>query len=96
MPNVVQIINTGGRATLTTATCGVFTSPAGAGATVVASNTAITIMSNTPGALNNMQQLNIVNANIEYYSAGTLYFRVQTPQGTAATANVLLRVVPVS
>ncbi len=96
LPSSIIISNVGGYATLTAATCGVFTSPSGAGATVVASGTALTIVSNQPNTPLNAQQLIIVNANTEYYNSGTIYFRVQTPTGTAATANVLVRVIPVS
>jgi hypothetical protein len=94
--NAARIINTGSTPTLTTATCGVFTSPGGAGSTIVAAGTSITITSNTPNVVNNAQQLTIINGTSEYYSSGTLYFRVQTPQGTVATANVLLQIIPVS
>ncbi len=94
--NNMRIINTGPTPTLSTTTCGVFTSPGGAGATIVASGTTVTIVSNQANVVNNAQALTVVNGGTEYYNTGTVYFRVQTPQGTVASANVALIVQPIS
>lgn len=82
--------------TLTTATCGVFTQPGAGGTAIVTSATAITVSTASESTNNNAQQLSINNSATESYTEVTLYFRVQTAQGAAATADVTIRLAPVS
>jgi hypothetical protein len=90
-----RVINNGPSATLTTATFAVFSSPSGAGVTIV-NNTSVTITSNNPNINNNAQALSINNASTQYYTFGTIYFRLLVPQGTIASANVVFQINPVS
>lgn len=92
----IRLVNNGPVATLTTATCGVFTSPGGGGVTVVNSGVAVTITSNTPGTNNNTQPLGINNTNTQYYTNGTIYFRLLIPQSSLATCNVMMEISPIS
>ena len=85
---VHQIIISGATASLSTATCGVFTQPATAGLGVVATGTAITVTQTAGDANQNMQSLAIVDQNTLALIDTTLFFRVQSPQGTAALGNV--------
>lgn len=78
----------GASAAINSATCGVFTQPGGTGIAVVASGTPVTVTQTGNDVNNNMQSLTIVNQDIIAFGDTTLYFRVQTPQGVAAKANV--------
>jgi hypothetical protein len=83
-----RILISGASGTLTTATCSVYTQAAAAGVNIVASATACTISTNLGDTNNNMQSLTIVNQNTIALNDTTIYFRTQTAQGVAATANV--------
>jgi hypothetical protein len=86
----------GASASLTTATCGVFPSAAGAGTAIVASGTVISVSSASENTNSNSQALTIVSgANISFTHT-TIYFRVQNPQGSAATGNVIVNIQPLS
>jgi hypothetical protein len=78
----------GASGTLTTATFGLFTQPAAAGVIIIASGTACLINTNLMDTATNMQNPTIIGLNTIAYSDTVLYFRVQTPQGGAATANI--------
>lgn len=84
----------GASQTLTTATCGLFTAAAAGGVAIVTSATAITVASASDATNNNSQSLTVNNAGTESYTAASLYFRVQTAQGAAATGTVTITVVP--
>lgn len=76
-------------ATISTATCGIFTAPNAAGVTIVASGTTVSVVPPvTSGLVNTVQNLTILNSNTSQYNDGTIYFRVQTPQGASLFANV--------
>lgn len=85
-----QILISGASASLSTATCGVFTQPSAAGVGVVASGSAITVTQSLGDTNQNMQALPIANQNTMSLIDTTLFFRVQTPQGVAATGNVAI------
>ncbi len=89
------IIN-GASASLTTATCGMFSAAAGGGTALVASATAITVNTASENTATNLQSLTIVGLATTSVTHATLYFRVQTPQGSAATGNVTLLIQPMS
>lgn len=81
----------GASASITTATCGLFTATGAGGTAIVTSASAITVNTASEGTNNNSQALTVNNANTQSYllsSVPSLYFRVQTAQGSAATANV--------
>jgi len=78
----------GASASLSSATCGVFTAQAAGGVAVVTSGTAVTITTSLADTSNNAQSLTVNNQNTIALSDPVLYFRVQTPQGVPATANV--------
>jgi hypothetical protein len=73
---------------LSTATCGVFTGTGGTGTAIVSGSTAITITTNMIDTDDNAQSLTINNQNTEALSDTAIYFRLQTPQGNAAYADV--------
>jgi hypothetical protein len=75
--------------TLTTATIGLFTGAGGTG-TLIA-DTAVTVATATVGDVNSMQVLTgptTINTD-----ATTLYIRVGTPEGAAATADVIVDIM---
>lgn len=81
-------------ASITAATCGLFTATAAGGTAIVTSGTAITVSATAPGSNNSAQKLTINNADTEAWNLGTLYFRVQNAEGAPATASVLLIIIP--
>ena len=85
---VHQIIIFGATASLTTATCGVFTQEGASGLGVVATGTAITVSQTAGDTNNNMQSLTIVDQNTLALIDTVLFFRVQTAQGQSALGNV--------
>ena len=83
--------------TLVTATAGVFTAASGGGVAVVTAASAITVSATADATNNNAQAMTINNSNTESYllaSQPNLYFRIGTPEGVAATANVTISVTP--
>lgn len=86
----------GASATITTATCGVFTAAAAGGTAVITNPTTITVSSATESSNNNMQNITPTNNDTMSYNNTTLYFRVITAQGSAATANVTIIIEPLS
>lgn len=93
---VVACAISGASGTLTTATAGLFTAAAGGGVAVVTAASAITVSTAADNANNNMQGLTVNNTATQSYTAGTLYFRVATAQGAAATGVVTITFIPVS
>ena len=86
---------TGASASLTTATAGLFTGAGGTGTAIVTGGSAITVNTGSDNTNNNLQALTIANTLTETYNVGTLYFRVGTAQGSAATATVTIWYIPV-
>lgn len=83
-----RIVVSGASGTLTTATVGVFTAAAAGGTAIVTTGSALTVTSGTADTNNNAQNLTIANQNTIVFSDTQIFFRVQNPQGTAASANV--------
>jgi hypothetical protein len=92
---VTQVRIASASASLTTATCGVFSATAAGGTAIVASGTAITVSTASENTANNAQSLTVATGATQSLNFATLYFRVQTPQGSAATGNVIIAIVPV-
>ncbi len=87
----------GASGSLTTATVGLFTAAAAGGTAVIASPTAVTVASGTDGAANSAQAISGSSINTVQWKQATtpnLYFRVMTPQGSAATADVYVTIIP--
>ena len=80
--------------TLTTATCSLWTAAGGTGTAIVTTGTAVTVSTATVGSTNSAQSLSINNPNSQAWNVGTLYFRIQTAEGTNQTATVILFVIP--
>lgn len=81
---------------LTTATAGLFTAASGGGAAVV-TTAALSVSSAADATNNNAESLAVVNADTESYTLAaqpTLYFRVETPEGVTATADVTIILTP--
>lgn len=93
---VASVRLSGASASLTTATCGLFTATGAGGTAIITTGTAITVNTASENTNANTQTFNINNGGTNSYTAATLYFRVQTPQGSAATGSVLVSYVPVS
>lgn len=87
----------GASASISTATFGVFTAAAGGGTAVVNSGTAITVTSASDATNNNAQNVSPNNTNTQSYLVANepnLFFRVVGAQGSAATGNVQISVIP--
>lgn len=93
---VSNVVISGASAVLNTATWGLFTATAGGGTALVAAGTATGISSAAENTNGNMSTTSIVNVNSLSLTATTLYFRVGTAQGSAATGTVTLNLNPVS
>jgi len=87
----------GASASLTSATCGLFTGPGGTGVPIFTGQ-AGTVNTSVDGTVNNAQSITVGSSGQTSYTlAGfpNLYFRVQTPQGSPATANFIMTIIPV-
>jgi hypothetical protein len=79
---------------MTTASAGVFTAVAGGGTTVVSSVALAALTTNTPGSSGSMLAHSVVNVNSAFFTSPTLYYRILSAQGTVATVDVMIQVVP--
>lgn len=93
-----QIIISGASATITTATWGLFTAAAGGGTAISAAGQPITVSSASESTVNNMMVVApaSITQNLQSFNNTTLFFRVGTAQGSAATATVTIIYSPVS
>lgn len=80
---------------ISTATVGVFTGAGGGGQTIAA-NQAITVTAISTDANNNAQSLTLTHGTTEAYNDTTLFVRVGTAQGSAATADVIIYLKPLT
>ena len=81
-------------ASVSTATAGLFTASGGGGVAVV-TTTAMTITTAATDTNNNSQVLGVNNPNTQSYNDTTLFFRIGTAQGSAATCDVNISIVPI-
>lgn len=88
---VIRIANASGA--LSTATAGLFTAAAGGGV-AIATLQAPTVTTSSANTNNNSEVMALNNANTQSYNASTLFFRIGTAQGSAATADVLIEIAP--
>lgn len=77
--------------TLVTATVGVFGAASG-GTPTISANQAITVTNGTANTALNTQSLTLASAATIAYNLSTLYVRVGTAEGTAATADVVITI----
>lgn len=89
--NFVRIANAS--ASISTATYGLYTA-ASAGGTGILTATAITVTSASANTNNNSMQTSIGSGTTQSFNVTTLYFRIGTAQGTAATADVFIELIP--
>jgi len=85
----VRIVNA--NHTLVTATAGVFSAAGGTG-TTIAADQAITVTSGTANTALNTQGLTLSPASTIAFNFPTLFFRVGTAEGAAATADVVITI----
>ena len=91
--NSVRINNAS--ASISTATIGVFTA-VGGGGQIIAANQAITVTTAATDINNNTMSLVGTNLNTEAYNDTTLFVRIGTAQGSAATADVIVIIFPLT
>lgn len=93
-----QIIISGASASISTATWGLFTAAGGGGTAISAAGQTISVTTASENTGNNMLVVApaTINQNLQSFNAATLFFRVGTAQGSAATATVTVTYTPVS
>ena len=95
---IVQAVRiSGASASLSSSTFGVFSGAGGTGTAIVASGTACTITSSSDNTANNAQNATIAAGPSQSMTVAgfpSIYFRNQTAQGSAATANVSIMIIP--
>ena len=79
-------------ASLSTVTFGIFSAIGGGGTTIQAAGQAITVTQSAANTNLNMQLFPITNSNSQAFNFTTLYFRVGTAEGSAATGSVGIQV----
>ena len=89
----VIIKNKGTTASITTATAGLFTATAGGGTALAATQSLSVLTTNAVNTAGGIMHLTL-SANNQWQSRTSLYFRVATAQGAAATADVYVRIIP--
>jgi hypothetical protein len=90
---ILSINISGASASITTATAGAFTAAAGAG-TTIAADQSLTVSTASENTANNCMALTTTGTNTQSYNDTAVFFRIGTPQGSAATANVTFTYVP--
>lgn len=87
----------GASASISTATFGVFTATGGGGTAITNAGTAITVTTASENTSNNSMAISAnITPALQSFNVGTLYFRVGTAQGSAATGTVIIAYMPVS
>lgn len=90
----VLVFNLGVTASLTTATAGLFSQAAGAGLALAANQALSPITSATINTDANTMPLAITVSDRTILTLSSVFFRVGTAQGAAATANVYVQIRP--
>lgn len=89
----VIVKNKGTTASITTATAGLFTATAGGGTALASTQSLSMLTSNAVNTAGGLMDLTLSNSN-QWQSRTSLYFRVGTAQGAAATADVYVFILP--
>lgn len=93
--SAISVINTGTTASLTTAVIGVYSTTGGGGTAYVTGAALSACTSNSSPSAGQFCSPSIGTMSTRIFSSGTqLFFRVETPQGAAATGDVILNVDP--
>lgn len=79
---------------LTNATAGVFTGAGGTGTTVVSNVALSALTTNAAGTSGSLLAHAVVNVNSAFFNSSTLFYRIGTAQGSAATVDVTIQIVP--
>jgi hypothetical protein len=80
---------------MTTATGGVFSEAGGTGTTIVTNAALSGLVTNTPGANQGAINHTVVNVNSFFMTDTTLFYRIGTAQGSAATFDAVIIIFPV-
>jgi hypothetical protein len=89
----VLVRNKGTTASITTATAGLFTAAGGGGAALAANQALSALTSNAVNTAGGLMFMTLSASN-QWANRTTLYFRVGTAQGAAATADVYVFIQP--
>jgi hypothetical protein len=89
---IVDLTIANASAIMSTATWGLFSAAAGGGTAIFAAGQTNTITASAANTANNSQTY--TPSAVTSYNFATLFFRVGTAQGTAATADVMIRTEP--
>jgi hypothetical protein len=91
---IARIMVEGASTSLSSATIGVFLATGGNG--TIAANQSVTVTSTTANANNTMQTLTLTNATTTAFTLtnNTVYARIGTPEGSAATGYVVVVFTP--
>lgn len=81
-------------ASISTATYGLFSAAAGGGTAIIPSPQAITVTTAGANTNNNSLTATPTNSGTQSWNFSNLFFRVVTAQGSAATADVIITLVP--
>jgi hypothetical protein len=92
--HAILVKNKGTTASLTTATAGLFSAAAGAGLALAANQALSAITSNTVNTDANLLALTQTVGSRTWIDKTSLFFRVGTAQGAAATADVYIYIQP--
>ena len=95
---IASVAISGASASLTTATAGLFTAASGGGVAIVTGASTITVSTASDATANNAQLMTVnglATTSYGIFNQPRLYFRVATPQGSAATATVTVRIVSI-
>ena len=79
---------------LSVAQAGVYTSVSGGGTAIAAAQTLAGLTTNAPNSAGNAIDLTLALAAATFFGAPTLYFRITTAQGSAATVDVVIEIQP--
>lgn len=93
----ITVINTGTTASLTTATCGVWTGAGETGTNLVATATALSAITTNAALTSSSIIASLTQLVSNYYvtsATNTIYFRMKTAQGAAASGTVVVQVIP--
>jgi hypothetical protein len=79
---------------LTTAQAAVYTSPSGGGVALASPQGLSGLTTSAPNNAGNAIDLTLALAQATYFAAPTLYFRITTAQGSAASVDVVIEIAP--
>lgn len=90
----IQLINPS--TSITTAQAAVYTGSGGGGVAVASPQALSALTNNSDATSGNGMTMTLALPSATFFNDGTLYFRVTTPQGGAATCDVAIQISPIS